>query len=325
LNRIDKKLSFAVVHLGKVPIHVRKNVEYLAQYFSQRFLFVITDQEDCSWLSGKGITVVRVNELIENWPTEFEINDKRQYFRENFWFSSKARLLLLPKLMEKYDLEKLLHIESDVWIHPDFPIDYFCGVQEPLAFSRIDHHRGIASILFINGEQGCKLLNLSCLEWPRLTDMEILGKMLESKMNILELTTYEYEKDTGGSWIFDGAKMGMYLFGSDPRNSWGLIRRFRKSPMGGLLDGDSIEFNCGYLMIRSAIRQKRIANLHLHSKNHSMYSEKWDLILIDQLNKERKGYVYGFSINGLVFKVVEYWRLGVRKIARKLKESGISE
>jgi hypothetical protein len=183
----------------------------------------------------------------------------------------------------------------------------------------MDQNRGIASILYINGLKGCKILEEACVQWSSHTDMEILGLILNSSKDILELSSYEYEKDMGEHWIFDGAKLGMYLFGSDPRNNWGLIRRFNKSPMGGLLDGDWLEFDGECLMIRSKVRQKKIANLHVHAKKHAIFADSWSLVLTNQIDKAKSGNSYAFSLYGFFYKFTENVSLGFRKILRSFK------
>jgi hypothetical protein len=312
-------LPLVVVHLGTLPNHLKRNLEYLARNFPRKSLFLVTDQINYSSVKKFGFTVVTVEHLIDYWPTDFEIHDKRKYFRGNFWFSSKARLLLIPELMKRYNLSKVLHIESDVWIHPNFPFDFFSELTAHLAFPRMDQNRGIASILYINGSEGCRTLEKACVEWSSHTDMEILGLILKSSKDILELSSYEYEKDMGEDWIFDGAKLGMYLFGSDPRNSWGLIRRFNESPMGGLVDGDWLEFGREYLMISSKVRQKKIANLHIHAKNKAIFSDSWSLVLNNQIDKAKIGMCYGFSFYGFYYKFAENVRLGLRKVLRYFK------
>lgn len=313
-----EKLPIVFVQLGKLPRHLKRNLYSFVSRFPHRTCYLVTDQKENLRIPDN-VLVVDSKDLIDVWPEQFQIQDRRRFFRNNFWFSSKARLLLIPRLMEKFNLGKIIHIESDVWICPSFPFQVFENLVTPLAFPLVDEVRGIASILFVNGSDGINLLDRSCAEWPHMTDMEILGQIAMSSDSELALpSTYDGNglADLGfEKWIFDGAKLGMYLFGSDPRNSWGLSYRFKKSLMGKLDSNQKIVIDKDQLILSEGNSRKQIANLHLHSKSTVLFSKHWRLFMRFQLFKNSMGMNYGFSIAGLQKASLEFVVRVIRKIA----------
>jgi len=312
----EVQIPILLVQIGPIPRYLEKNLKYLATTFPGKRKCLITDQENITWIEKLGIEVFRSEYLIQNWPEEFTITDRRRYFRNNFWFSTKARLLLLPKFMRSEGLDKILHLENDVWIHPHFPFHVFEDLKYDLAFPRVDDRRGIASTVFVNGQGGIQILERACLKWPKFTDMEILGNILASEENVLELaSTYGHTDESLDGWIFDGAKLGMFLFGSDAKNSKGIIKRFSRSPMGDLGASERITIERDRLVLGRAKVELMIASLHIHSKNLGMFSNNWQRRLEYQLLRERFNLSYGFDLNAFFDSMAEL----VQRISRKLR------
>lgn len=316
LNRKDQ-IPLVLVQLGPISKQLSLNLKYLASTFPQNAKYLITDNPNMDRRIDQRFIVVDSNKLIASWPDKFKVDDRRKYFRDNFWFSTKARLLLLPKFMETTGISKILHIENDVWLNPAFPFHLFTNITKPLAFPRMDADRGIASVLFVNGNLGIEQLTNACMKWPSLTDMQILGRILENDDLVFKLDSYEsdsYESD----WIFDGAQLGMYLFGSDPRNHMGIVKKFRKSPTGKLRGTHKFLLKEDKLLLTGPLGERQIANLHIHSKYLHIFSESWKSEILLQLKKERYNWWFGFSINAFKFYLLERCGLAVRKIVRKL-------
>lgn len=302
----DLEAPVVFVHLGATPKFLYKNLEYFAEHFQTRSKVIITDNEELMDFARLGYSIIKVQDLEIEWPKDFEIMGNKSEFRNNFWFSTKARLVILPKFMNVYKLQKLMHVESDVWLHPNFPFEKFWNIDAALAYPRVDKVRGIASVLLINGERGRDLLSSACAIWPHNTDMEILGRLLETSEDVFELpSTFVVEKNEFDDWIFDGAKLGMYLFGSDPRNNAGVIKRFRKSPLGSLPAYQEIALENDQVVLKEDSDLRKVANLHLHSKNRKMFSDTWQTILKRQIRKKVLRLDYGFDIYALVYWILE--------------------
>jgi hypothetical protein len=316
MNNLEN-IPIVLVQLGKLPSHLERNLFYLSRTFPEKNIYLITDSQDTEWISKLNINVVDSNKLIYSWPLDFQVTDRRKYFRNNFWFATKARLRLLPEFMKLYKLEKIIHFESDVWVNPKFPFSFFENLQSALAFPVVDEKRGVASVLYINSKQGIRILERACSDWPELTDMEILGKIMVSEESVHLLPSADGgERLPENGWIFDGAKLGMYLFGSDPRNSRGVLRRFDRSPMGTLQKGEKILLDSNDLVLATLTSKALIANLHIHSKNSNIFGIKWQKVLKKQLLKERLKLNFGFEASAFATSLVELAHAVIRKLSR---------
>jgi hypothetical protein len=315
LRSNSQSVPLVLVQLGSIPKYLKSNLRYLDATFPERRKVLISDIESELWLSKLSFDLVNPDSLISEWPQHFMVSDRRQYFRNNFWFSTKARLMLLPKFMKQEGLERILHLENDVWLHPKFPFSFFEHLNYPLAFPRVDNARGIASTLFIQGEEGVEILERACRVWASSSDMQILGNILNSNAKVLELaSTNALDKVSPNSWIFDGAKLGMYLFGSDPRNSKGLIKRFSQSLMGDLEIHQKMFLEAGELVLGNRKDKYRIASLHIHSKDKRIFSVNWESTLKSQLRKMHFKVSYGFSWVALLKSISEMTGRVVRKV-----------
>lgn len=309
--------SIVFVHLGEIPKYLRKNLEYIAKQFVIQSRFIVTDNEELRTFSNLGYQIVKLQDLEIDWPPDFQISGRERLFRNNFWFSTKARLFIIPQFMAVFKVEKVLHIESDVWIHPDFPLRELETLNAALAFPRVDEGRGIASVLLVNGTEGRKLLLEACYNWPHLTDMQILDRLLRKNKNVYELpSTNNMLDNILGNWIFDGAKLGMYLFGADPRSVYGVIRRFNLSPMGSLTSGQEIMVEGQVIYLKTHESHRRVANLHLHSKDVRMYADNWRSVLKRQIRKRKLKLNYGFDFSAFLFFCRERMIHLLRKIQR---------
>lgn len=308
-------IPLVLVNLGTIPRYLKANLRYLGEAFPNRKKVFISDRTDERWLNKSGFDLVNSATLIQEWPQHFMVSDRRQFFRNNFWFTSKARLMLLPKFMKNANLDRVLHLENDVWISPNFPFYYFDELDAPLALPKVDNERGIASTLFINGKAGMDLLEKACDTWPNFTDMEILGKILNSELSVCELSSTHNIKDAvQSSWLFDGAKLGMFLFGTDPRNSKGIIKRFARSPLGDLDHNHKIIVSDGQILLQSKDVEFNIVSLHIHSKDRKIFGKKWESVLKKQLRKQRLGISFGFNWRAFWTSIYEVVTRGVRKL-----------
>lgn len=307
-------MPLVLVNLGPIPKYLKANIEYLGEAFPERRKILIGNIDRPQWLEKSNFEYVSADSLIAEWPAQFATIGRRRFFRNDFWFTTKARLLLLPKVMRKEGLEQVLHLENDVWIHPKFPFTFFETFKSPLAFPRVDSERGIASTLFINGEEGIKILERACFDWATLTDMQILGNILNGNSKDMELrSTYSLQSAYPEDWLFDGAKLGMYLFGSDPRNNKGIIKRFAHSPMENLESGQQIYIESERLMLQTAVGSNPIASLHIHSKDISIFQQNWRASVERQLRKAKLRMDFSFSWTGFWSSFLEFIGRVVRK------------
>ena len=170
-------------------------------------------------------------------------------FRHNFWFSAILRFDALRQYLAIHS-GPILHLESDIIISPDFPISKFNYGEIQIAYPVVATNRGVASTLYIRdlivSERLVALSIQLCEKNSTTTDMEILAKFydlypkqtfplafgpneasaFQDSFN-MQSTRSTYERFQG---VFDGNDMGVFLFGTDPRNSKGVSYLKRAIP-----------------------------------------------------------------------------------------------
>jgi hypothetical protein len=176
---------------------------------------------------------------------EKKLNHPMQ-FRNKFWLSAVARLFIFQEFMESISGE-ILHVESDVILSDDFPFKSFEKIQESFAYPVVFNERAVASTVYIKNASAAKELadftKAEILKNSDTTDMIILRKFFNiNSHNVLPLPFFLNFDDTyvrklddilkeklnsnplAGVGIFDGSDLGVYYFGTDPRNNRGKSR-----------------------------------------------------------------------------------------------------
>lgn len=162
-------------------------------------------------------------------------------FRNNFWFSAIQRFDAVRLYMDR-TRESILHIESDVIVSNDFPLEKFIMSEMKIAYPLVAKNRGVASSVFIRdletAEKLIRFADEACLVNSQTTDMEILASFFEENQEeVISLSfgpnsTNAYDENwlmrTAPSCfeifngIFDGNDIGVFLFGTNPRNARGV-------------------------------------------------------------------------------------------------------
>jgi len=230
-------------------------------------------------------------------------------FRHDFWRTSVERLIAIQQYQTETNQEKLLHIESDVMLMPNFPWSKVEKLDK-LAWLSANSFLDCAALLYspsINAiEWLSEELKSEILLHKDATDMKVLysirkkspgeiklfpstsaalaDELLRSdKERFLEntkLTSY-----FGG--IFDVLNMGMWLTGQNPRNQGGKVIRYEKYfTQDNDFDPNSFLLHNGCLSVGEQPRAS-VFNLHVHSKNLRLLSPRWNSELSKLVGESR--------------------------------------
>jgi hypothetical protein len=162
-------------------------------------------------------------------------------FRDNFWFSAIQRFDALRLYVEK-SKESILHLESDVIISGDFPLKKFIESTMKIAYPVVAEDRGVASSIFIRdletAENLIRFADEACTAKTNTSDMEILAGFFKLNQDTVVPLVFGPNSDTAYDekftlgrvlpsfelfkGIFDGNDIGVFLFGTNPRNARGV-------------------------------------------------------------------------------------------------------
>lgn len=284
------------VHLGqsKVPYYLKRSMRNHAQIFSdQRLVLLVDDDKNLHNFGIRNLSVHKVHFMDEDWEIIKRRLSHDLTFRNEFWFNSLARFKALYSYLIEKKIDKLLHIESDVVLMPNFPFSSFEKIQNYLAYSLQGEGKGIASVFYV-GSQAClaEFLNFcfrEILQDSKNTDMTLLDnfhKKNPSKTFILptlpKQTFFEGTSNdskielsdsvTGFGGVFDAISIGQYFFGIDPRNHRGIKKLYIEDASHWVKPSQfSFEWSENALIARQKDLKFEIFTLHIHSKKPQIF------------------------------------------------------
>jgi hypothetical protein len=348
-----KKICIALIHLGEEPApYLLSNIKELILRFPNHQIALIYSSDEIlpkseipKLILFKYIPRESEQKALRNQEIEFR-------FRSGYWRFTLERLLSIQQFhSENRDLA-ILHIESDVLLLPSFPFNKLLDVNS-LMWCPCDNERDIASLLYTPEYSESLWLAENVLNQLKdkkfITDMQVLhniARAFPSRVkyfpSLIDLISPQSSKEFDSSDLFDGAIVGQWLTGLDPRNNWGFtdIRATDKLktdenqllPWYGLFTY-SREIGLQYT---NNGRNFSIHNLHIHSKNSNLLGERWEQELARLVNTQgptkefsvftllqllaqnrRKGTLFRFILGHPIFRhVLVVLKAILRRIAR---------
>ena len=203
----------------------------------------------------------------------------------SFWKHTTERFFFVNDLLNEYQLQRVIHLESDVIIYEDVP-QRLSGInpQFEMAYP-LDRTRGIGSVVYFRDKDASKHFCRFSIENDGINDMELLGKYFQRyqghKVSALPTLPRELCNDhhidptryapegLDQLGLFDAAAIGQYIDGIDPIHDRSLTRGFINEGIDlspeylGLtwtIDGGLKRLQaCG-------VEDKKVNNIHIHSK-----------------------------------------------------------
>jgi hypothetical protein len=254
--------------------------------------------------------------LIENLPEQIKT------FRDSFWIYTIARFFYLQSFMNLFQINSIFHIENDIMIYENLNILEKSLNSDKLYMVRdnVSPPRVIASIMYLNKTELQKVLNYIITQLtinPSLNDMQLLGSYGLSRPydeNKVEYFPYEHDDKNLKDYIFDGAAIGQFLGGIDPRNIQGyneISENQRQllclnNPSKGFIN-ETCTFKANevkifqrslsvndyivplnlYFSTNNSLVVKQIVNTHIHSKQLYQFSSVFNLNYQDIITGDR--------------------------------------
>jgi hypothetical protein len=270
------KLRVVFVHLNtEFPKHLIANCYRMKRLFPDIDLHLIHNTE-AALPNELGITIHKVD--ISRYELDFKNHKWSVEFRSGFWQSSLLRILVLEQFHELFPMDSILHVESDVILMSDFPFDRISQLDLPY-WNSFGNEADVAALIYSPTIVHTKLLVASLRNAVKLnhdlTDMTALNFVRKENPKIFKLfpTSYLDESFNTIPFIFDGAILGMWLFGQDPRNHYGFQPRFLNLDEShyNIFKGTIFLNNAGVLTLREKSNVSQIVSLHLHCKDTRLF------------------------------------------------------
>ena len=324
----NRALAIVFVYLGKtVPNYVFSNAEKVSQTFDiETFLYLshsLQAEEDM-----KAPSKLRIRKLPEDFlEYELELNHDKK-FRERYWFLTYERLLALKEIHN--DLGRnysILHVEADVIIMPTFPFSTY--LNDKIRWCRHDETRDVASLVYLPSYEATNWLFEELLLQAKMdanvTDMSALRRIRESHANKIEvfndISTLENLEPVDD--IFDGLSLGLWLFGADPKTTYGISLLHEKNTLSSTsaiaftraIAGEFLlQKSSQALVLKHENLSVTIHCVHVHSKNIGLFQLD-NLALLDKYVQLAK------NKSEIIFEID--WRLTLRLLLENFQSNSL--
>lgn len=235
-------------------------------------------------------------------PTDIKQSELDLSFWSGYWQKTFDRLLALSDIHDFVGDGCLIHVESDVILTRDFPLESFTG-NKYLMWAGFHERADIASIVSSPSAKSSRWLANALVSEARLdgaiTDMSALRRVrakYPDKIRLLPGSPLETHKSPFQEIVFDGAHFGEWIFGWDPKAHWGFKRR-RKwiNPYSDSVSKGNFEMDQDSIVFTLQGRSARLANIHVHSKEVAFFAPDISLKMRRLLRKIRhRSLFYGF-------------------------------
>ena len=311
-NENIPKIKLVFIHLGnKPPAYLWVNLKRCRDLFDDVQVVLISDSlKALKKASAMNVSTWRYkgNEGLEQ---IFDSMSSDKGFRKGFWRFSLERLFALTAFHSEHQGTSVIHVESDILLFDDFPWDKFEDLHN-LMWMPFNLERDVASIIYSPSVEQSVWLERQMINFlkedPKLTDMTLLRKIGELNREHVEYfpmaesedspllriwTDLEYRKRVTSTYllfngVMDGATIGMWLTGQDPRNNKGNTFRYKDVPESALntefLKGQVVSAETGVF-----IGEIRVLNLHIHSKNRKLLNKQHLTELRNCVSKSQSG------------------------------------
>ena len=257
-------------------------------------------------------------------------------FRDGFWLKTAERFFVLRDYLRYSGNTELFHAELDVLVYSLGKLEQAVRetMQHGIFVPREAEDRVVASLVYINSLDALEELCIQLTDRAdRGNEMDILGSLtaLSSPwMHNLPTAEYLYRPLTssrntdpwpvvggGQEFVADGAVLGRWLFGVDPRNTdfagtQNLIQEQKNTvPFDFPLDELRFKFDKSQreLMVqRLGGSWNEVTAIHVHSKIHNKLSVRRLMRIIGRANKLRR--------STIVSKELQWYRRFILRLAK---------
>ena len=326
------------VHLNTIfPQHLIANIRRTNALYPEKIVCVVTNIVQ---YLPRDLSVELICMNVSQYEMDFENHQFDSEFRNGFWQISIMRIFVLEMVHDLYRDMALFHVESDVILFAGFPFEALSQIDK-IMWSRFGDSADVGALIFSPDASRTKFLVSEMRQLirddPKLTDMSALSRIRMAHPDVIKLFPASVSepgyKDL--PYIFDGAMIGMWLLGQDPRNNYGYTPRFRslEESYYQFSKGDVQIDVDGNLVCHSGSQVSRLVSLHVHCKDVRIFNTDNYLIakrvkqsngvfrlplfsikiflklFLEAMSKgTMKAYVYHFPVLGRILRTVKVMR-----------------
>ena len=324
-------MNICLVYLGnRLPKYARENFSYLQRTFPTEKIWLLSDSlENLKFASNLGIRVWKSSKTLDGWKA-LKNSELDHEFRNGFYSHALGRFAALNDFMQLRPKESLLHIESDVWIAPNFPFSEIRKINQEVAFPLERQDRAIPSTLYLKNSRSMSKLfqfmtdrlrnGFPAIDMFLLAEyfnvfperVHILPSFLSDpsvfNLNLDYKTQKQLLKNSDKyAGVFDSSTWGQYFFGIDPRNTHGIkvLYRVQENHVFNPSIPEVTILPNGCVQVTSKMQRKFLYSMHIHSKDKRIFLQSSHNFIQNALmNSRRQKVLYRLT----VFSIREFFR-----------------
>lgn len=223
-------MNVVLVCINNFQDYILTNISQLIK-LKHDSIYVITNSDFFSKFEDfkTKITLVNANELNESYSYEKKNTLHDKHFRNGFNYLTSLRLFYIYELMNKYNINNVIHLENDVLIYYNCDEHLKNIVNDNFLYLPFDtYKRNVCSIMYIpNKDIYKKILDSYDFNIGDMSNFSIIKEKTNlikhfpifiQNENLTEEQNFVSTNSDMFPFIFDGAAVGQYLGGTDPRN-----------------------------------------------------------------------------------------------------------
>lgn len=259
-----------------------------------------------------------------------KLKKKINSYRDNFWLKTIERYFILLNFVKFFNINEFYHAELDnLFSNLNNLHKKLNKIGKYFYLTTVNQKKqAFGSVIYINQ---IKILENFCtfieekLQKKFYNDMELLYLFAKKNNNkikylptFLEVKNKSYAnyKDLGG--IFDNLNLGVYIFGTDPRNHarpiYNRENLYQNKKTEYILKNSTFNIKKNNFFLTLKNKKFKLYNIHIHSKLvRKFFLKKQHMNLLKNFNKGQQSLISLNILNILKLNIFDFKILRIKK------------
>lgn len=282
------KIDLILIYIGTIfPEYIKDCIKQSLLY-DYNIHVVISKDLKFNLDSVQNITLVSVEDYINQEYEDYISKKSNKAFRDGFWQSTSSRFFVLKNYTQQNNLKNFIHIEYDNLLFSSLKHELNILQQSiyDMCIVMDSSERCVPSICWFRDFNIINSLTNFMSKKFNLNDMESLGLFYykNDKVTNFPIVPCNYKLNSVKpkydnfysefTTIFDGAAIGQYLGGVDPRNISGNTDNFINET--AVINPSRFKYSWINNELFGEYKGEtfKINNMHVHSKNLKRFMQK---------------------------------------------------
>ena len=254
---------------------------------------------------------------------EINLNKQIKKFRSGFWLKTIERYFILLNFVKFYNIREFYHAELDnVFSNLKNLHKKLNTIGRYFYLTTVNlNKQAFGSVIYINQvkilENFCTFIKKK-LKKKFYNDMELLYLFAKKNINeikylptFLEIKNKSYVNYRDLNGIFDNLNLGVYIFGTDPRNHarpvYNRENLYQNKKMENILKNSTFNIIKNNFLLTLENKKLNVFNIHIHSKLiRKFFLKKKYTTLLKNFNRGQQSLISLNILNILKLNILDF-------------------